>query len=549
MKSDDPRVDLAGWIAARLAKDMRMPVEKIDRRASFARYGLDSLKAVKLVSDLEDYLDQRIDVTVVWDHPTIEDLARHLTREASPQVAGTPTGAPAMEGMASGIQHAILKLQKHFPGTYIVARAFRLQGALNLDALRGSLADLVQRHALLRTSFHETAEGFRWQEHASAELALSVEDRPNISEEELNRRLVELTTQPLDPGVAPLLRTQLIRKAPDEHVLAISASHPIFDAWSLFVLMHELNDLFAARERGARASLPPVDYRYSTFIDSERVLVKAEGASLEKFWRGQLEGRVNFVPLPTRQPRGEADALTVLARSVRLDPVLAQRVRKLASAQDCTVYQLMLSAWGLLLRSWTHEERIPITSSVDVRRPVSRQVVGPFLNHVLFAVDSSGDPSVSEVIARVRESTLAGLGHDSLPFDRIMNAGWADWRDRTRVPLLQVQCNYYDLKHGAEQSPHFRDAAASLSGASGAPFSMGSLRGTQIWIPERRAPFELALWITAMEEDLSCRLEYRASRIEDKTAEALLRQYVGVLEGIVADPSRKVSTLEKLPLS
>lgn len=52
--------------------------DRIDSREPFATYGLGSLEAVYLVGKLEDWLGIALDATLLWDHPTIESLAKHL---------------------------------------------------------------------------------------------------------------------------------------------------------------------------------------------------------------------------------------------------------------------------------------------------------------------------------------------------------------------------------------------------------------------------------------------------------------------------------------
>nr|AKL71646.1 NocM [Nostoc sp. CCAP 1453/38] len=53
--------------------------DEIDVKTSFARYGLDSSAAVMLTGDLESWLGQEIEPTIMYDYPTIADLAAHLS--------------------------------------------------------------------------------------------------------------------------------------------------------------------------------------------------------------------------------------------------------------------------------------------------------------------------------------------------------------------------------------------------------------------------------------------------------------------------------------
>ncbi len=70
---------IESWLAAWIAGALGVEVAGIDRHTPFASYGLDSLTAVSLASDLEAWLGRRLSPTLVWDHPSIASLSRHLT--------------------------------------------------------------------------------------------------------------------------------------------------------------------------------------------------------------------------------------------------------------------------------------------------------------------------------------------------------------------------------------------------------------------------------------------------------------------------------------
>ncbi len=72
------RAAIAAWLAEELARRLRINRSRIDRRTPFVDYGLDSVQAVNMTGDLENWLGRPLSPTLVWDFPTIDDLARHL---------------------------------------------------------------------------------------------------------------------------------------------------------------------------------------------------------------------------------------------------------------------------------------------------------------------------------------------------------------------------------------------------------------------------------------------------------------------------------------
>ncbi len=75
--------DMKIWLASRLAELGRVSVEEIDVQEPFANFGLNSIDAVSLSGDLEDLLGRQLPATLLWDFPTIEALANHLSEEAT----------------------------------------------------------------------------------------------------------------------------------------------------------------------------------------------------------------------------------------------------------------------------------------------------------------------------------------------------------------------------------------------------------------------------------------------------------------------------------
>jgi acyl-CoA synthetase (AMP-forming)/AMP-acid ligase II/acyl carrier protein len=73
------------WLIALLDREWKIPSKTIDLQKPFAYYGIDSVMAVNLSQELEDWLERPIEATIVWNFPTIESLASHLANEINSQ--------------------------------------------------------------------------------------------------------------------------------------------------------------------------------------------------------------------------------------------------------------------------------------------------------------------------------------------------------------------------------------------------------------------------------------------------------------------------------
>ena len=134
---------------------------------------------------------------------------------------------------------------------YNLATGLRLQGRLDRGALRATLDAIVARHEAVRTSF-VVLDGQPVQRIAPAEVGflLIEHDLSALSGAAQQQRVSELSgseaTERFDLSTGPLIRGQLLRLGPEEHVLLITQHHIISDGWTTGVLVREVAALYDA---------------------------------------------------------------------------------------------------------------------------------------------------------------------------------------------------------------------------------------------------------------------------------------------------------------
>jgi acyl carrier protein len=65
-----------------LARTLALPDHTIGPEMTFARLGLDSANSVFLIVELEDWLGLELTPDLLFEYPTIGELARHLATRA-----------------------------------------------------------------------------------------------------------------------------------------------------------------------------------------------------------------------------------------------------------------------------------------------------------------------------------------------------------------------------------------------------------------------------------------------------------------------------------
>jgi acyl carrier protein len=71
--------EVLAWLISKFADWLEVSVEELDPRRPISSYGLDSISAVTISVQLEEELGIELDTAVLFDRPTLESLAEHLT--------------------------------------------------------------------------------------------------------------------------------------------------------------------------------------------------------------------------------------------------------------------------------------------------------------------------------------------------------------------------------------------------------------------------------------------------------------------------------------
>jgi acyl transferase domain-containing protein/acyl-CoA synthetase (AMP-forming)/AMP-acid ligase II/acyl carrier protein len=104
---------IQSWLVEQVAVRLKVAVRDIDVQAPLALYGMDSVQAVSLAADLEDWLGVEISPTLAYDYPSIEAIAQHLA--GTPATLDLPDRTDG-QGRAGLDTIAIIGLGCRFPG-------------------------------------------------------------------------------------------------------------------------------------------------------------------------------------------------------------------------------------------------------------------------------------------------------------------------------------------------------------------------------------------------------------------------------------------------
>ncbi|MBD2083577.1 non-ribosomal peptide synthetase [Trichocoleus sp. ST-U3] len=412
--------------------------------------------------------------------------------------------------------------------SYNIPAAVRLKGTLDAIALEQSLNAIIERHEVLRTAF-TTVNGQPVQVITpDLKLTLPVIDLrklPNTEREQAVRQFVTAEAQkPFDLTQAPLLRVSLLHLSEFEYVVLFTMHHIVSDGWSMGIFIQELATFYKAFSSRNSSPIPELSIQYADFAVWQRQWLQGEVLETQiAYWKKQLGGNLPVLDLPTNRPRPAVQTFQGAEEKFVLSKALTEALTKLGQQQGATLFIVLLAAFKTLLYRYTGQEDILVGSPIANRNRAELEgIIGFFANTLVLRTDLSNNPTFKELLGRVREVALGAYSHQDLPFEKLVEVLQPD-RDLSRNPLFQV---LFALRNVPTQTLELPGVSLSLEE-----------------MESQTARFDLVLNLSQEAGGLTGVFEYNKELFNASTVQRMAGHFQTLLESIVANSDRSISTL------
>ncbi|MGC4987747.1 amino acid adenylation domain-containing protein [Nocardia salmonicida] len=508
----------------------------------FFELGGNSLLAAQAATRIGAALDTRIPVQVLFEASTVSGLAERVERHI-----GTGSGQELVAQQRpdaiplSFAQQRMWFLNQFDPASAVnnMPIAVRLSGALDVDALRVAVIDLVARHEVLRTMYPPV-------DGVGTQLVLPLSDpravptlvADDATEDAIAALVAETVGAGFDVTVAPPLRLRLLRLSATEHVLVCVMHHIAGDGVSMGPLTRDLMTAYVQRSAGNAPGWPELAVQYADFTLWQRAVLGTEDdpesilTQQIDFWRTQLAGVPDQLELPTDRPRPATASYRGASLDFRIPAEVHAGLDQLARAHNSTLFMVVHAALSALLARLSGSTDIAIGTPVAGRGDAALDdLIGMFVNTLVLRAEVDPAASFEELLTRTRAVDVAAFGHADVPFERLVEL-LDPARSTARHPLFQVMLAFQNMARTALELPGLTVAGVELT----IPFAKFDLQFEMVEDTDRHgAPHGIGVGLT-----------YATDLFDAETVAGFADRFQRLLAAIVAAPAEPLGAIELL---
>ena len=400
-------------------------------------------------------------------------------------------------------------------------------GPLDIATLERTLAEIIRRHEIWRTTFDQVDGRLVQIVHpAPASFRVPVVDLRSLPEplrEAEALRIAASDARPrFDLRTGPLLRITLVQLDDESYRLFLTAHQLVVDGVSVYsVFPTELAAIYEAFIDGRESPLPALRLQYGDFARWQREWLAGEAAQAQmNYWENQLAGELPVLRWPAERPPVETFRGAI--EPFALSQALTDELRVLAQREGVTLFAVLLAGFSILLHLCTRQEDLVIgtLSPAGRKRAEFQKLLGYFLNPVALRLDLSGDITLRTLLRRSQKATLGAIAHDDVPLEHLAQR-LVTMADPSRHPFFQTVISLApsvaELPPGWSMTPMDTDSGG--------------------------ARWDLYLELSDRPQGILGRAQYNPDIYHQTAITDLLEQYRFILERVAQNPDLNLSAM------
>ncbi|MCU0468154.1 MAG: amino acid adenylation domain-containing protein [Arcicella sp.] len=501
--------------------------EIISLTDNFFKIGGHSLKAIQMVSRVEENLKLKVGVSDIFNNPTLQEFSDFVSTSkiVSSSLIPNVVSESGIFDLSNSQKRLWITEQLGAGTSYHISGSFVVEGNIDLPIFEASLFALIERHEILRTRFI-TIDGVPKQIVLPIETINFQVDYFESNTEDLQVFTNNYSNKPFDLSKDNLLRVCLSKSDLGEQCLIFSMHHIIFDAWSFDVFVAELQSYYQNLLIGKEISVAPLKIQYKDFAawSNERLNNNEWATEAKNYWISRLEGTLPVLTLPTDFSRPLVKSHKGGIVSTKINN---ENLNKLKGLDNSILFVKLQALLSILLQKYSGQEDIIIGTPVSGRgsKELDNQI-GFYVNLLPLRTKISQNESFLEFISRISKETIVAFDYQDYSFDKLIEDINLP-RDNGLNPLFEVLLNFQGLTENNV-------------------IALGEATLHQNPVASKSSKYDLEFTFKEKQDGLDVSLNFNSDIFTSTTAERILTHFEELLSNVVSSPSIKISQLTYL---
>jgi len=483
-------------------------IDQVGIKESFFELGGNSLRATLLVNQIEQATGVRLGIKDIFQGVTVEGISM-----AFADLEGNYEPIPKAEEKE---YYPISPSQKlYFLTSHLwdynlvdmtnnIPMAYKVEGAFEIDKAEFAFETLLNRHEILRTSFHLINNETLAKIHDHVKMDMTYEEC--YTEKSFNAHAQDFF-RPLDLQKAPLMRAKVVKTGDEEFLMFMDCHHIITDGISSELLLKEFITLYAG------GTLPPLKLQYRDY--SEWVLNRTLD-NQKNYWMTHFENGIPRLQLPEDYQRPSEKKFNGDVVIKILDKKLSDKVCKIGQKKDMTEFMTWLSMTMLVLGNYSNKGVVVGTPIAGRTHKDTEDIQGVFINRLLLSGKPEKEKTLTQFLSEVKENCLMAYENQDYPFESLAQHFEPHaYTDKSRTPLYDVQYLFYK-----DESDMVDDI--TIDGLN--------LHPVDILFTDKEAKFDLVCKITESNGEYTVTFKYCSDLFRKETIENMVDQFIKIIE-------------------
>ena len=404
---------------------------------------------------------------------------------------------------------------------YNIPFSYAINGPLNFHLLQKAIEIIIQSHSIMRACIIDGKNGPLLKIQDSIDFELKFQSLHNVddNEKESAIKMLEKThsLHVFELAKAPLFMIDLIELKDNTYQLLLNFHHVISDNWAVGVFIRELSEIYEILSKGQIPDKKTPSIQYSDFALWQYQRVESGDFNYQlDFWLEHLKFAREAIQLPLDRPRKSSQTFNGAECKILIPIDLEEKLQSIARKNNATLYNVLLTAWAILLSRYSLQENLVIGCPVANRHhPGTQDMMGVFVNNLPLHIHINREASFTENLIKVSDLFINALQNQDIPFDLIVSKLNIK-RNINIHPVFQVMFNLLNA-HG--DTPSFPNCKVD-------------------YIDPGRfvSKFDLSLILARMEEALVGVFEYNTDLFHYRSIRNMASYFLQLLSAIADNP-------------